>query len=176
MPSNRPTSFCAAFPPANELNAICVHHHPANASVFWAAWLSVVATTNVLDALRVLGTIPPTFRFVSGNWGWINQVMDPLGVPAALQAALFFGAIAWEILAAALFWRAVARYRGRPLVEEKAALLACTVNLALWAAFQVLDEVFIAYQPESVHRMIFVSQLATIVLLHVLPPSPRPTV
>jgi hypothetical protein len=143
---------------------------------FWAAWLSVVATTNVLDALRVLGAIPPTFRFVSGNWGWINQVMDPLGVPVFLQAVLFSGAIAWEVLGAVLFWRAAATYRGRPLLEERPALLACTANLALWAAFQVLDEVFIAYQPQAVHRMIFVSQLVTIGLLHVLPPSPRPAV
>lgn len=38
-----------------------------------------------------------------------------------------------------------------------AAALACGVNLALWAAFQVLDEVFLASQPEGVHRVIFVS-------------------
>ena len=43
------------------------------------------------------------------------------------------------------------------------------VNLALWAAFQVLDEVFLAYQPEQVHRAIFLNQIATIVLLAVLP-------
>lgn len=60
-------------------------------------------------------------------------------------------------------------YRDRPLAQERAAVYACGVNLALWAAFQVLDEVFLAYQPEAVHRMIFVSQLATLLLLHVLP-------
>jgi hypothetical protein len=142
--------------------------------LFWAAWLSVVATTNVLDALRVLGAVPHSFRFVSGNWSWINQVMDPLGVPVALQAFLFAAAITWEALGAALFWWAAATYRGRPLVEEQATLLASTVNLALWATFQVLDEVFMAYQPESVHRMIFLSQLATIGLLHLLPPASQP--
>ena len=83
--------------------------------LFWAAWLSVVATTNVLDALRALGVLPDSFRFVSGNWQWINHVMDPLGVPRGLQAALFAGAIAWEALGASLFWWAVASYRGRPL-------------------------------------------------------------
>ncbi|HEX8202770.1 MAG TPA: hypothetical protein VF590_19995 [Isosphaeraceae bacterium] len=141
--------------------------------LFWAAWLSVVAATNVLDALVASGVLTGSFRFVSGNWRWINQVMDPLGVPRALQAALFAGAIAWEALGAALFWWAVAAYRGRPLAEERPAVYACGVNLGLWSAFQVLDEVVLAYQPEGVHRVIFVSQIATILLLHLLHDPPR---
>jgi hypothetical protein len=56
------------------------------------------------------------------------------------------------------------------LVQEAAAVQACGVNLALWAAFQVLDEVVLAYQPEAVHRVIFLSQLATLLVLH-LPPG-----
>lgn len=133
--------------------------------LFWAAWLSVVVATNVLNVLQALGVLPASFKFVSGNWPWINHTMDPLGVPRALQASLFAGVIAWEAVAAALFWWATATYRDRPLGQEKAALYACGVNLALWAAFQVLDEVFIAYQPEAVHRVIFVSQIATLLLL-----------
>ena len=139
--------------------------------LFWAAWLSVVTTTNVLNGMCALGALPDSFKFVSGNWQWINQVMDPLGVPRGTQAVLFASAITWEALGAGLFWWAVATYRGRPLTREKAVLYACGVNLALWAAFQVLDEVFMAYQPEGVHRVIFVSQIVTLLLLH-LPPSP----
>jgi hypothetical protein len=141
--------------------------------LFWAAWLSAVATTHVFDALRAIGAIPDSFKFVSGNWHWINRVMDPLGVPRGLQVTLFAGAIAWEALGATLFWWAVASYRGRPLLQEKAATAACGVNLGLWSAFQVLDEVFLAYQPEGVHRVIFVSQLATLLLLHLLPDGRR---
>src|SRR5919112_860352 len=110
--------------------------------LYWAAWLSVVTTTNVLDSLKALGALPGSFQFVSGNWRWINGVMDPLDVPRGLQAAMFAGAIAWEALGAALFWWAVASYRGRPLAQERATVAACGVNLALWTAFQVLDEVF----------------------------------
>jgi hypothetical protein len=98
--------------------------------------------------------------------------MDPLGVPRGLQAVLFLGAVAWEALAALLFWRACRPFRGRPLAEEPAAVAACGVNLALWAAFQVLDEVFLAYQPEAVHRTIFLNQLATLLALHLLPSAP----
>jgi len=144
------------------------------ALLFWAAWLSVVATTNVLNGLQALGTLPESFKFVSGNWPWIQQVMDPLGVPRGLQAVLFAGVIAWEALAAMLFWWAVATYRGGPLAHEKATVYACGVNLALWAAFQVLDEVFMAYQPEGVHRVIFVSQIVTLLLLHLLTDPAQP--
>lgn len=140
---------------------------------FWAAWLSVVTTTNVLDVLKTQGVLPESFRFVSGNGAWINQVMDPMEVQRTWQAVLFGAAIAWEALAATLFWCAVAGYRGRPLCEEKVALAACGVNLALWAAFQVLDEVFLAYQPEAVHRAIFLSQIGTILLLHLTSNTPR---
>jgi hypothetical protein len=143
--------------------------------VFWAAWLSVVAATNVLDVLVALGVLPDSFKFASGNWRWINQVMDPLDVPRELQAALFAGAIAWEALAAVLFWWAAAVYRGGPLSQEKATVFACGVNLALWATFQVLDEVFLAYQPEGVHRAIFLSQIATLLLLHLLPSLHTPS-
>jgi hypothetical protein len=141
--------------------------------LFWAAWLSVVTTTNLLDASRALGVLPESFQFVSGNWAWINQVMNPLGVPRGFQAAMFAGVIAWEALGAALFWRALASYRGRPLAQEKPTVHACGVNLGLWSAFQVLDEVFLAYQPEGVHRVIFVSQIATLLLLNFLPDPPR---
>src|SRR4051812_30482434 len=55
--------------------------------LWWAAWLSAVATTNALDALQALGALADSFKFVSGNCSWINQVMDPLGVPRGLQAA-----------------------------------------------------------------------------------------
>jgi hypothetical protein len=156
------------FPPLRDsyLEGITLSAIKRTTLLFWAAWLSAVATTNVLDGLQALGALPESFKFVSGNWHWIGQVMDPLGVPRGLQAALFAGAIAWEALGATLFWWAVASYRGRPLVQEKAAVAACGVNLGLWSAFQVLDEVFLAYQPEGVHRLIFVSQIATLLLLH----------
>jgi hypothetical protein len=137
--------------------------------LFWAVWLSVVVTTNTLNGLEVSGVLPQSFKFVSGNWQWINQVMDPLGVPRDLQAVLFVSVIGWEALAAILYWRAVVTYRGRPLTQEKATIYACGVNLGLWAAFQVLDEVFMAYEAERVHRVIFINQVLTLLLLHLLP-------
>jgi hypothetical protein len=136
--------------------------------LFWASWLTVVTVTNVLDALLATGIFPASFKFASGNWGWINQVMDPRDIPRSVQGMLFAGAIVWEALAAALFWRAAVLYRGRKLAAETQTLLGCGVNLMLWAAFQVLDEVVMAYQPEAVHRIIFLNQLVTLVVLEMI--------
>jgi hypothetical protein len=133
--------------------------------VFWALWLSVVALTNVLDALQAASWLPTSWTLVSGNWLWITKTLEPLGVGVPVQVVLFAGAIVWEVLAAVLFWRASAAYAGRKLAREPEAVAACAVNLALWSAFQVLDEVFLAYQPEGVHRAIFANQVLTILLL-----------
>jgi len=135
----------------------------------WALWYSVVVTTNVLNALQALGILSASFKFVSGNWEWINQTMNPLGVPIALQAFLFAGVIVWEMLCAILFFVACARFRSRTLEEEKGSLWACTVALALWCAFQVLDEAFLAYDPESVHRVIFIETILTMMFLQSMP-------
>src|SRR5215470_7640817 len=137
--------------------------------LFWALWYSLVVTTNVLNALQALGILPTGFKFVSGNWEWINRTMNPLGVPIMLQAFLFAGVIAWQLLCAILFFIACSRFRDRRLVEETASLWACAVALALWSAFQVLDEAFLAYDPESVHRVIFIEAILTIMFLQLMP-------
>jgi hypothetical protein len=132
--------------------------------VFWAAWLGVVALTNILDALKHLQVIPASFRFTSGNFPWMESVMRPLGVPEWLMAFQFGGVILWEVLACVLFIRAFRAYRGRPLAQEPEAVVAFAVNAALWAMFQILDEVFLAFEPEAVHRVIFGNQLLTALL------------
>lgn len=137
--------------------------------LFWALWLSVVACTNILNGLQALGIVPESFRFVSGNWAWINATLDRLAAPRGLQAFLFASVVIWEAVAAALFWRAVFTFGDRPINQERETLFACFVNLALWSAFLVLDEIFLAYQPEAVHRSIFVMQIATILVLCLIP-------
>ena len=137
--------------------------------LFWALWLSVVVVTNMLNALVTIRVLPAGFVFSSGNWAWIGQTMNPLGVPVLLQAVMFVGVIAWEAAAAIAFWVAFARFRDRPLAAETVAVAACILNLSLWAAFEILDEVFLAYNPEGVHRAIFANMILTTLALYVLP-------
>lgn len=137
--------------------------------LFWGAWFAVVALTNLLNALQVLEVLPADFKFVSGNWQWINETMNPLGVSVELQAFLFGGVIVWESLCAGLFFYALLRFRGGTLLHERETLWACSVSLALWCAFQVLDEVFLAFSPEAVHRVIFVETILTMLFFQLMP-------
>ncbi|MBB6098684.1 hypothetical protein HNR42_002119 [Deinobacterium chartae] len=137
--------------------------------LFWALWLTVVVITNLLDALRALELLPASFALASGNYRWILDTVKPLGLPVWLSSTLFAGVIVWEALAATLFWRALIRFRDRPMLLEAAAVTAFVVNLALWAAFQVLDEVVLAFGPEGVHRAIFGNALLTLLVFYLLP-------
>jgi hypothetical protein len=141
--------------------------------LFWALWFGVVAVTNVLDAGKALGWVPNRFAFTSGNWTWMESVMVPLHVPLGLQVFLFAGVILWETLCAVLFARAFAAFRGRSIEDETATKWALLVALALWAMFQLLDEVFLAFSPEAVHRVIFGNLLLTTLVLVYRPSRPE---
>ncbi len=130
--------------------------------LFWAAWFTVVALTNLLDALKALGLLSPGWTLASGNYALMLKVTAVHGAPAAVVALLFLGVILWEALAAALFWRAWAR-RG------EAVATAFLVGLALWAAFTLADEVFIAYPLEGVHLRLFAVQLLSLLAIRLLP-------
>jgi hypothetical protein len=85
------------------------------------------------------------------------------GTPTALVVVLFLGVIAWETLAALLFWRAlVARTR-------RAIYAAFTASLALWATFALADEIFVAYALGAVHLRLFGVQLLSLLALRLLP-------
>src|SRR4051794_10220945 len=72
--------------------------------LFWAAWLTLVFLTNVLDAAKALGVLEESWAFGSGNYAFVTQTTSRYGTPAWLNALLFAGVIGWEGLAAALFW------------------------------------------------------------------------
>jgi hypothetical protein len=134
---------------------------------FWAAWLTVVLTTNVLDGLKAAGLLNESWRFASGNYRFLAETTARYGTPAWLNAALFAGVIAWEGVAAALFWLAWWAYRGPRGRGMRYAAFATA--LSLWLAFAVADEVFIAYQVEGTHLRVFMAQVATLLAVELLP-------
>src|SRR5262245_19521993 len=104
--------------------------------LFWAAWFTLVALTDVFDALKAGRVVPAGWSLASGNWELMLKVTAVHGTPVAIVGLLFLGAIAWEVVAAVLFWRAWA-------AGGRGGLAAFTVSLALWAAFTLADEIFI---------------------------------
>jgi hypothetical protein len=132
--------------------------------LFWAAWLTVVFTTNLLDGAKALGLLEEGWAFASGNFAFLTQTTARYGTPAWVNRLFFAGVICWEGVAAALFWLAWARFPRRRVVYA-----AFTVSLALWGAFLLADEVFIAYAVAATHLRLFTAQLITLVAVELLP-------
>ena len=136
--------------------------------LFWAVWLTVVFATNLADGLKALGLLSEGWAFASGNFQLITETTARYGTPAAVNGVLFAGVIGWEAVAAGLFWRAGASYRGR-VTSRSAVYAAFTVSLLLWAGFLLADELFIAYAAAGTHLRLFVAHLVTLVAVELLP-------
>ena len=133
--------------------------------LFWAAWLSLVALTNVLGGLKALGALPQGWTLASYNHGMVVATVGAHGVPAGVAAVLFAGVVAWEALAAVLFWRAFAALlRGRPGTADEVSR-AFAVSLALWAAFLLATEATVTYATAPTHMGILIAQLLTLLVV-----------
>jgi hypothetical protein len=141
---------------------------------FWAAWLTLVLTTNVMDGCKVVGLLPESWAFASGNYRFLAETTARYGTPAWVNGVLFAGVICWEGIATLLFWLAWWRFRGRGKGGVRTLYAAFTVSLGLWAAFLVADEIFIAYPVEATHLRLFIAQLATLLAVELLPEEPPP--
>lgn len=134
---------------------------------FWALWATVVFTTNVLDGAKALGMLDDSWTFASGNYRFIEKTTARYDTPHWLNALLFAGVIVWEGTTTLLFWLACWRFgtpRGRRFVN-----LAFTSGLGLWGAFLIADEIFIAYSLSGVHMRLLIAQLATLLVIELLP-------
>lgn len=140
--------------------------------LFWAAWLSEVFMTNLLDGAKALGILGESWTFASGNYAFVAQTTARYGTPAWANAVLFAGVIAWEGIAAALFWRACWAFRGGGM-GRATVYAASVVGLSLWAAFILADEVFIAYPVSATHWRLFIAQLVTLLAVELLPEGGR---
>jgi len=136
--------------------------------LLWAAWLTMVTLLNVTDALKEWGVLPETWSLASGNFAYMLAVTKIHNTPKSVCWWMFMGVIAWEAIASLLLWRAL-------FVATQAAIdVAFLVSLALWGAFMLADEYFIAYAVDSegnaseVHRDLFVAFLVSLVALHLL--------
>jgi len=132
----------------------------------WATYLSLVCLTNTFDGLKALDVLGDGFAFASGNWELLRETTGVYDTPTAIDALLFAGVIAWEALAAALFWLAL---RGRVPV-----MAAATVALGLWAAFIAADEIFLAYPIEGTHWRLFVALVVSVLAVRLLPDERPP--
>jgi hypothetical protein len=134
---------------------------------FWAAWLALVFLTNLLDGLKALGLLAESWPFASGNYRFMVETTARYHPPAWVNGLLFAGVVGWEAIAAVLFAWAALSFRGRG--EQRGLYPAFLVSLMLWAAFLIAEEVCIAYTVEAVHFRLFTAELATLLVVELLP-------
>ena len=109
------------------------------------------------------------WRWVSGNYALVAKALELYALPAGIVLLIFGTVIVWEGATAALLWCAAAAYRGREGPGLRAAYLALGVALALWGAFQVMEELTFQYAFEAVHRDLFTGTLATLLVIALVP-------
>lgn len=135
---------------------------------FWAAWFSIVFATNVASALKSSGRLPPSWKFASRNYEWVCKAVSIYSAPAWVPRLLFLGVLAWQLITALLFWVALAASGGAGLMDMGLVNAASTAGILLWAAFMIADEITIKYAMEQPHELLFVAQLASLVVMHVI--------
>lgn len=127
---------------------------------FWALYFAIVALSNLTDLLRGVNGLPAGWHWVSGNLAFMTSATTKFGVPYWVNPILLAGVIAWQALAALLFWRSAG--------SGGAALGApFTVGLGLWAVFILLDELLLIFETgaEATHLRLLIAQLLTLVFL-----------
>lgn len=139
--------------------------------LFWAVWLSLVVLLNLLDVAKNLSLLPQTWKFNSGNFPFMQAVVKVYGTPNPLTWVMYISAIIWEIVAIFLLWSALGSFDPQHL---RLVNLAFLVNLALWAAFVVMDEIFLAFLVPGfnimeTHRSLFTANLVSLMAIHLLP-------
>ena len=133
--------------------------------LMWALWMSLVTAYNLADALKALGRLPATVRS-SSNLALIRTTTASIRVPEAVIWLMFWGVIVWELIASVLLWWAVL---GGGLGVATAAL---GLSLLLWAAFVLVNQLFMTWLTEpgvvTAHRDLFAITALSLLLLRLL--------
>jgi hypothetical protein len=130
-------------------------------------YLAMVCVTNLVNVVEALTHTQASF-LNSGNTGYISSITKVYSFPSWSTDAAVFAAATIEGIGVVLFGRALLRYRGNGigLVEVYQAL---AWNIAIWFAFIVGTEFFVAYQAEGPFRELLGLGLLMIMVVAVLP-------
>jgi hypothetical protein len=135
--------------------------------LFWAVYFSISSVTNLVDLLGQLGAFHWTF-LNSGNFDYVRVAVQIYDVGATPTKVLLTCAMAIEMVAAALFWRAFVGF-GDPIRGRLAAFQALTWGTLVWFAFIFMTEFFIAYDAEPVFRDLILMTIATALAIALIP-------
>jgi hypothetical protein len=137
--------------------------------VFWTLWFGVTSATNLGCALKVLKMLPRAWKFASDNYRAVAGAVSTYNSTQRFAPALFFAVILWQVAGLFLFARASALTWSGGMIAYAASGAAFASGCALWAAFMLADEIFLQYERQALHAMLFIAQLASYIALYTLP-------
>lgn len=154
----------------NEINRkkLGLFYFKAGNLLFWAAWFSLAAITNILDFAFALKVLPTDWHFRSGNYLLVAGSFSIYHVPSWLMNLMFSGLCLIQSCAALVFFAAFFLYiRGQS--AWRFINWAFTISIGLWALFVIMEEIFIAYAFEGTQRQLIILELVSFMSLHLLP-------
>jgi hypothetical protein len=131
-------------------------------------YFSMIAVTNLFDALKAMDVLGGGFDFASGNWAFMQDTVAVYGTPDWLTGILFAGAITLEFLVAALCWRALSARIADSAGAAVASRAAIAGALIVWTGFVFMEEVFLAYGVEGTHWQLFIAAGVSFALLYLV--------
>jgi hypothetical protein len=126
---------------------------------FWSGWFSLAFCSNASDLIYALGLIQQPFTFHSGNYALVKQIIAIYHWPNSIALILFILNVLIQGIIAVLFIAAIISILCGCL-KKSTLLWPLLLNIALWAAFMIMEEFFLAYSQEKVHLNFMI--LATI--------------
>jgi hypothetical protein len=136
---------------------------------FWTLWFLITLLTSVCGGLKALGVLPSRWKFASDNYQAIVQAAQVYRAPQWLAGFLFTGVVLWQLIAVALFGCALVSSFTLGALDFASMNSAFAVGVGFWAALMIADEIFLRYENESWHALLFIAQLATWMSFYVLP-------
>lgn len=140
--------------------------------LFWACWFTTAFLTNTADAMFAAGWLPSEWAFKSGNYGLLERTISIYHPPHWFMNLLFTGNIAIQAICAILFFCAFIRF-WQTGNAWRIINIAFTLSISLWGIYIVMDEIFIAYIFETGHSGLFVFEMLTLMMMHLLPHKAR---
>ncbi|MBV9576541.1 MAG: hypothetical protein JO149_07945 [Gammaproteobacteria bacterium] len=134
--------------------------------LFWGMWFLIAFFTNVTDFLISTHIVTP-IAFRSGNYHALEKVLSIYHTPTYFLNLLFSMDILVQGSSAILFLIAGFSFVNKE-IPWKIINTAFFISMALWAAFLVMEEIFIAYSFEGTHIGLFEFELISLLTLHLL--------
>ncbi len=136
--------------------------------LFWGCWFAIASMTNVFDFLYAIDVLPKTWVFRSGNYGALGSVFRIYFDSPVFLNVMFIADFSVQMLSAGLFYLAFifvwSKRNAWFLINTAFAL-----SMALWAAFLIFEEIFLAYTYEPIAINLIVIELLTLLAVHFLP-------